>query len=46
MNNHEFWNPRRLIWVLKSDWWHKNLSLDKILIWVPIGSLWGLIGTQ
>ena len=53
MNNPEFWNPRRLIKVLKSDWWHKSLTLDKILIWVPIGSQIcpigakrGLIGTR
>ena len=38
MNNPEFWNPKRLIRVLKSDWWHKNLTLDEILIWVPIGT--------
>ena len=45
MNNPEFWNPRRLIKVLKSDWWHKNLTLDEILIWVPIGTQRGPIGT-
>jgi hypothetical protein len=46
MNNPEFWNPRRFIRVLKSDWWHKNLTLDEILIWVPIGTQRGPIGTQ
>jgi hypothetical protein len=53
MNNPEFWNPKRLIRVLKSDWWHKNLTLDEILIWVPNGTQWdpidiqrGPIGTQ
>jgi hypothetical protein len=28
------------------DWWHKNLTLDKILIWVPIDTQIGLIGTH
>ena len=46
MNNLEFWNPRRLIKVLKSDWWHKNLTLDETLIWVPNGTQWGPIGTN
>ena len=46
MNNPEFWNPRRLVRVLKSDWWHKNLTLDEILISVPIGTQRGPIGTQ
>jgi hypothetical protein len=46
MNNPEFWNPRKLIKVLKSDWWHKSLTLDKILIWVPIGSQIGPIGSR
>jgi hypothetical protein len=46
MNTPEFWNPRRLIRVLKSDWWHKNLTLDEILIWVPNGTQRGPIGTQ
>jgi hypothetical protein len=46
MNNFEFWNPKRLIRVLKSDWWYKSLTLDKILIRVPIGTQRGLIGAQ
>ena len=46
MNNPEFWNPRRLIRVLKSNWWHKSLTLDKILIWVPIGTQRGPINAQ
>ena len=46
MDNPEFWNPRRLIRVLKSDWWHKSLTLNKILIWVPINTEKGLIDTQ
>ena len=46
MNNPEFWNLRRLIRVLKSDWWHKNLTLDEILIWMPIGTQRGPISTQ
>ena len=46
MNDPEFWNTKRLIRVLESDWWHKNLTLDKILIWVPIGTQKGPIGTQ
>ena len=46
MNNPEFWNPRRIIRVLKSDWWHQSLTLDQILIWVPIGSQIGLIDTK
>ena len=46
MDNLEFWNPRRLIRVLKSDWWHKSLTLNKILIWVPISTERGPIDTQ
>ena len=46
MNNPKFWNPRRLISVLKLDWWHKSLILDKILIWVPIGTQKGSIGSR
>ena len=46
INNPEFWNPRRLIRVLKSDWWHKSLTLDKILILVSIGTQRGPIGSR
>ena len=46
MNNPEFWNPRRIIRVLKSDSWHKSSTLDQILIWMSIGTQRGPIGTQ
>ena len=46
MDNPEFWNLRRIIMVLKSDLWHKSLTLDKILTWVPIGSQIGSIGAK
>ena len=46
MNNPNFWNPRRLIRVFKSDWWHKNLTLNEILIWVPNDTQRGPISTN